>query len=83
MRIYNEFEKCKGQLIKKSPRLTSEYFVKTFVGGSQNEIKETRRLLEPNLAQVLRLARYYEQTAKSQRSILPTETVTKQELQTL
>lgn len=64
---YDEFEKCRGQLLKKIPGLTTEYFLENFVGGLQGEIKGMIRLLEPNnLAQALKLARYYEQTLNSQ-----------------
>lgn len=60
---YDEFEKCRGQLLRKIPSLTSEYFLENFIGGLQGEIKGMIRLLEPNtLEQALRLARYYEST---------------------
>lgn len=64
---YDEFEKCRGQLPKKIPGLTVEYFLENFIGGLQNEIKGMIRLLEPNsLEQALKLARYYEQTLNAQ-----------------
>lgn len=64
---YDEFEKCRGQILKKIPGLTSEYFLENFVGGLQMEIKGMIRLLEPSsLEQALRLARYYEQTLGAQ-----------------
>lgn len=62
-KYYDEFERCRGQLLKKIPSLTPKYFLENFVGGLQGEIKGMIRLLEPNsLAKALKLARYYEQT---------------------
>lgn len=64
---YDDFERCRGQLLKKIPSLTPEYFLENFVGGLQNEIRGMIRLLEPSsLAQALKLARYYEQSLGAQ-----------------
>lgn len=60
---YDEFEKCRGQLLSKIPSLTNEYFLENFIGGLQTEIKGMIRLLEPSsLEQALKLARFYEHT---------------------
>lgn len=64
---YDEFEKIKGQVLKKLPGLTFEYYLENFVGGLPNDIKGMIRLLEPtSLEQALRLARYYESTLSNQ-----------------
>lgn len=64
---FDEFEKCRGQLLMKIPSLTAEYFLENFIGGLQGEIKGMLRLLGPaTLEQALKLARYYEQTLASQ-----------------
>lgn len=64
---FDEFEKCRGQLLSKIPSLTSEYFLENFIGGLQIEIRGMIRLLEPSsLEQALKLARFYEQTQLSQ-----------------
>lgn len=64
---YDEFEKCRGQLLQKIPSLTEEYFLENFIGGLQGEIKGMIRLLEPHsLEQALKLAKFYEQTLSSQ-----------------
>lgn len=64
---FDEFKKCKGQLLMKIPGLTNEYFMENFIGGLQVEIKGMLRLLEPTtLEQDLKLARFYEQTLTSQ-----------------
>lgn len=64
---YDEFEKCRGQMLKKIPSLTKEYFLENFIGGLQGELKGMIRLLEPKtLEQALKLARYYEVTLASQ-----------------
>lgn len=64
---YDEFEKSRGQILKKLPSLTEEYFLENFIGGLQGEIKGMLRLLEPStLEQALKHARYYEQTLASQ-----------------
>lgn len=64
---YDEFEKCRGQLLSKIPSLTNEYFPENFIGGLQTEIKGMIRLLEPaTLEQALKLARFYEQTVTPQ-----------------
>lgn len=64
---FDEFEKCRGQLLSKIPSLTQEYFLENFVGGLQGEIKGMIRLLEPaTLEQALKLARFYEQSQISQ-----------------
>lgn len=60
---YDEFEKCRGQLLSKIPSLTAEYFMENFIGDLQPEIKGMIRLLEPTtLEQALKLARFYEHT---------------------
>lgn len=52
---YDDFERCRGQLLKKIPSLTSEYFLENFVGGLQGDIKGMIRLLEPStLSQALK-----------------------------
>lgn len=62
---YDEFEKIRGQILKKIPSLTTDYFLENFVGGLNQEIKGMIRLLEPtSLEQALRLARHYESTFK-------------------
>lgn len=64
---FDEFEKCRGQLLSKIPSLTPEYFLENFIGGLQSEIKSMIRLLEPStLEQALKLARFYEQSQGSQ-----------------
>ncbi|KAL8123831.1 hypothetical protein AgCh_011723 [Apium graveolens] len=64
---YDEFERCRGQLLQKIPSLTSEYFLENFVVVLQGDIKGMIRLLEPSsLSQALKVARYYEQTLNSQ-----------------
>ena len=64
---FDDFEKCRGQLLMKIPGLTNEYFLENFIGGLQNDIRGMLRLLEPvTLEQALKLARYYEQTLGSQ-----------------
>lgn len=64
---FDDFEKCRGQLLMKIPSLTTEYFLENFIGGLQNDIRGMLRLLEPTtLEQALKLARFYEQTLNSQ-----------------
>lgn len=64
---YDNFEKCRGQVLKKIPNLTDEYFLEILVGGLQSEIKGMIRLLEPtSLEHALKLARYYEQNLSTQ-----------------
>lgn len=64
---FDEFEKCRGQLLMKIPSLTTEYFLENFIGGLQVDIRGMLRLLEPtSLEQALKLARFYEQTLSSQ-----------------
>lgn len=41
---YDEFERCRGQLIKNIPSLIPEYFLKNFVGRLLNDIKGMIRL---------------------------------------
>ncbi|KAL8101446.1 hypothetical protein AgCh_033370 [Apium graveolens] len=36
---FDEFEKCRCQLLSKIPSLTSEYFMENFIGGLQTEIR--------------------------------------------
>lgn len=64
---FDEFERCRGQLLSKIPSLTQEYFLENLIGSLQSEIKAMIRLLEPTtLEQALNLARFYEQSQHSQ-----------------
>lgn len=72
---YDEFEKCRGQLLNKIPSLTNEYFMENFIGGLQTEIRGMIRLLEPSsLEQALKLARHYEQSITPQQKKTSGET---------
>lgn len=72
---YDEFEKCRGQLLDKIPSLTNEYFMENFIGGLQTEIRGMIRLLEPSsLEQALKLARHYEQSITPQQKKTSGET---------
>lgn len=44
---FDQFEKYQEQLKGRMPDLTEEYFVECFVGGLQDKIKETLKLLAP------------------------------------
>nr|XP_017218446.1 PREDICTED: uncharacterized protein LOC108195935 [Daucus carota subsp. sativus] len=64
---FDEFEKCRGQLLSKIPNLTQEYFLENFIRALQADIRGMISLLEPTtLEQALKLARYYEQTQPNQ-----------------
>lgn len=60
---FDDFEKCRGQLLRKIPTLTSEDFLENFIEGLKGEIMGMIRLSEPTSVELaLRLARYYETT---------------------
>lgn len=64
---FDEFEKCRRNLLNKIPSLTREYFLENFIGGLKSEIRSMFRLLEPStLEQALKLARFYEHSHPSQ-----------------
>ena len=77
---FDEFEKSRGQLLRKIPSLTPEYFLENFIGGLQTEVRGMIRLLEPStLEQALRLARSFEHNqANHSKKVTPTRATTLQ-----
>lgn len=54
------FERLMEQLKGRMPSLTEEFFVESFMGGLQKDIKEVVRLVETNsVDQAYKKARYY------------------------
>ena len=65
---FDEFEKCKEQLRGRMPELTEEYFVESFIGGLQDQIRDTVRMLAPSsIDQAYRQAKQYVASGKTAR----------------
>ena len=65
---FDEFEKCKEQLRGRMPELTEEYFVESFIGGLQDQIRDTVRMLAPSsIDQAYRQSKQYVASGKTAR----------------